>query len=168
MAPGKHTAKTGITYFLTSKNKNVMKKAKLFWLSASAIIMATACQKNTSPSELQRMPTDAASLAGKNGGITDVEKILAKYKLVWSDEFNGTQMDTSKWSYRANGTVRQYATVDGARYIRISPQQPRKSVANHSYQRLWQRPPITGIPGTLPRCRYRLSYLRTVMDRLRL
>lgn len=96
-----------------------MKKAKLLWLSAGIVILAAACQKNTSPSVFYGKPTDAASAAGKKGGLTDVEKILANYKLVWNDEFNGTQMDTSKWSYRANGTVRQYATVDGARTISL-------------------------------------------------
>ncbi|QJB37609.1 glycoside hydrolase family 16 protein [Chitinophaga oryzae] len=96
-----------------------MKKAKLLWLSAGIVILAAACQKNTPPSELQGIPANTISAAGKKGGITDVEKLLANYHLVWNDEFNGTQMDTSKWSYRANGTVRQYATVDGARTISL-------------------------------------------------
>ncbi|MFB6454734.1 DNRLRE domain-containing protein [Chitinophaga sp. Hz27] len=50
---------------------------------------------------------------------TDVQKILANYNLIWNDEFNGTSMDTSKWSYRANGSVRNYATVDGARTVAL-------------------------------------------------
>lgn len=125
MEPGKRSVQPVLNrenrphLFSNYLKQNVMKKAKLLWLSAGIVILAAACQKNTSPSVFYGKPTDAASAAGKKGGLTDVEKILANYKLVWNDEFNGTQMDTSKWSYRANGTVRQYATVDGARTISL-------------------------------------------------
>lgn len=32
----------------------------------------------------------------------------ANYKLVWQDEFNGTSLDTTKWFYRAEGTLREF------------------------------------------------------------
>lgn len=59
------------------------------------------------------------SVSREQNDSTDVEKLLVNYDLAWNDEFNGTVMDASKWSYRANGTVRNYATVDGARTISL-------------------------------------------------
>jgi len=50
---------------------------------------------------------------------TDVDKLLTNYKMVWNDEFNGTEMNQSKWSYRSNGSVRNYATVDGDKTISL-------------------------------------------------
>ncbi|OOG19790.1 hypothetical protein BWD42_07790 [Sphingobacterium sp. CZ-UAM] len=50
---------------------------------------------------------------------TDVDKLLAKYNLVWNDEFEGATMDQSKWSYRAEGTVRKFATVNNAKTISL-------------------------------------------------
>jgi beta-glucanase (GH16 family) len=35
-----------------------------------------------------------------------------KMTLVWNDEFDGTAVNTSKWNYRAEGTVRNYGIVD--------------------------------------------------------
>jgi hypothetical protein len=37
--------------------------------------------------------------------------ILKNYQVVWGDEFEGTAVNTSKWNYRADGTVRKDATV---------------------------------------------------------
>jgi beta-glucanase (GH16 family) len=37
--------------------------------------------------------------------------IKSGYQLVWSDEFDGTTVNLSKWNYRAEGTVRNYGTV---------------------------------------------------------
>lgn len=34
-----------------------------------------------------------------------------KYRLVWNDEFDGTSIDTAKWNFRAEGTLRNFATV---------------------------------------------------------
>ena len=39
------------------------------------------------------------------------DHIRNDYKLVWSDEFDGKQMDTTKWDYRATGSIRGYGTV---------------------------------------------------------
>lgn len=38
-------------------------------------------------------------------------KILDNYSLVWSDEFDGRMIDTSKWDHRALGTTRGEAKV---------------------------------------------------------
>lgn len=43
-------------------------------------------------------PTVPASLADKG------------YQLVWNDEFDGTQLDLTKWNHRYPGTLRGYAT----------------------------------------------------------
>jgi beta-glucanase (GH16 family) len=32
------------------------------------------------------------------------------YRVVWQDEFNGTELDTSKWFYRAENTLREFGT----------------------------------------------------------
>jgi beta-glucanase (GH16 family) len=37
--------------------------------------------------------------------------ILKNYTLVWQDEFEGTAINTAKWNFRGEGTVRQHATV---------------------------------------------------------
>ncbi|SEA33561.1 Por secretion system C-terminal sorting domain-containing protein [Arachidicoccus rhizosphaerae] len=48
---------------------------------------------------------------------TEVDQLLKNYKMVWNDEFDGPTFDASKWSYRSNGSTRNYAIVDGARTI---------------------------------------------------
>ncbi|TKC07096.1 glycoside hydrolase family 16 protein [Pedobacter frigoris] len=37
--------------------------------------------------------------------------IIKDYNLFWQDEFNGSTLDLTKWKYRAEGSVRQHATV---------------------------------------------------------
>lgn len=37
--------------------------------------------------------------------------ITNNYTLEWSDDFNGTQLDLTKWNYRAEGVVRNLGTV---------------------------------------------------------
>lgn len=37
--------------------------------------------------------------------------IKENYKLVWNDEFDGTEVDLSKWNYRAEGNTRKYGIV---------------------------------------------------------
>ncbi|MEX1002609.1 MAG: glycoside hydrolase family 16 protein [Crocinitomicaceae bacterium] len=39
------------------------------------------------------------------------EKILENYELVWQDEFDGRELDMTKWSYRAAGSKRGNALV---------------------------------------------------------
>lgn len=50
---------------------------------------------------------------GKSG-LTDkirVSDFIGNYKLSWEDDFNGQEIDTKKWKYRAEGSKRQFATV---------------------------------------------------------
>ena len=42
---------------------------------------------------------------------TKVSDFIDRYKLIWSDDFEGTVLDTKKWKYRAEGSVRGFATV---------------------------------------------------------
>lgn len=39
--------------------------------------------------------------------------------LVFSDDFNGNTIDPTKWVYRADGTVRGYATVSGSKTVSL-------------------------------------------------
>lgn len=48
----------------------------------------------------------------KNQNVDDSKVELDKMNLVWNDEFDGTEVDTEKWDYRAEGTTRNYGIVD--------------------------------------------------------
>lgn len=37
--------------------------------------------------------------------------IKANYQMVWNDEFDGTSVNSSKWNFRGEGTVRNFGTV---------------------------------------------------------
>jgi len=78
-----------------------MKKIFTILIFLSCIFLS--CSKNTGDPD-QEIP--------KNPGnpLTPVH-ILANYKLVWNDEFNGTTVNTARWNFRAEGSVRNYATV---------------------------------------------------------
>ena len=54
-----------------------------------------------------------SSIGNTSGGDTDFlpAHIKANYVLVWNDEFDGASLDLTKWNYRAEGSVRHYATV---------------------------------------------------------
>jgi len=54
--------------------------------------------------------------------------IKSGYKLVWADEFDGTEVDLNKWNYRAEGSTRKYGIVsrntvtqngDGYVYLKV-------------------------------------------------
>lgn len=75
-----------------------MKKNLIPWL-ALAILSLTSCGGNT---------TSLSSLLSSNGGSassnasstpSSQSRDLDGYNLVWSDEFDGTELDTSYWSY---------------------------------------------------------------------
>jgi len=55
----------------------------------------------------------------ETGQKLKVSDFIDGYKQVWEDDFNGTVLDASKWKYRAEGTVRGYATVSGAETIAL-------------------------------------------------
>jgi beta-glucanase (GH16 family) len=37
--------------------------------------------------------------------------IKSNYRMVWNDEFDGTAVNTTKWNFRGEGTVRNFGTV---------------------------------------------------------
>lgn len=77
------------------------------------LFFLSACAKKTESS-----PAPAPVNPG-TPSQTDVEKLLADYKLVWSDEFSGSTLDATKWKYRGDGTVRNYATVNGSKTVSL-------------------------------------------------
>lgn len=64
-----------------------------------ALFLSGSCSKAEEPFE------------EKEGNSQTPAHILNGYKLVWSDEFDGMYVNTAKWNYRAEGTVRNYGTV---------------------------------------------------------
>ncbi len=48
---------------------------------------------------------------GKEIDYGTPEHVLQQYKLVWKDDFDGPSLDLTKWNYRFNGAIRQYAVV---------------------------------------------------------
>lgn len=77
-----------------------MKKIKTILLIIC--IPQFACSTNKEDRETTR--------PGINNPLTPAH-ILSGYTMVWNDEFDGTSVNTSKWNYRGEGTVRNYATV---------------------------------------------------------
>ena len=64
-----------------------------------------------------------AACSPKQGADTTSDIPLEDYKLVWSDEFNGTTLDMAKWNYRSLGprrdgvNVKDTVTVDGKGHL---------------------------------------------------
>ncbi len=80
---------------------------KLFLLMFLAFSFSLSCKENTptTPPDDEDPPTDSLTIEG--------------YDLVWNDEFNGTIIDTNKWSHEVNGegggnNELQYYTERGA------------------------------------------------------
>ena len=62
-----------------------MKKTVTFVLSAAMVVSAMTTSVNMSVQTVKAAPTTGS-------------------QLVWSDEFNGSSLDTSKWSYETGGS----------------------------------------------------------------
>src|SRR3546814_489286 len=82
-----------------------MKKIRAWMLLALLFIIGASCNKSTS----QPLP-EAEEEEQKGAGRTPAH-ILASFALVWQDEFEGTSLDLDKWNYRAEGTLRNHASV---------------------------------------------------------
>lgn len=69
-----------------------------------ALVSLGGCKESLEPIPgLDRTVVDGDSVED------DVD--YSKLELVWSDEFDGTNLDLTKWKYRGEGSARDYATV---------------------------------------------------------
>ena len=76
--------------------KRIVKLGSLFcWRLAVVVVTATAA----GVSAAETACVEARSVAGEAPSLLPRGK---SFKLIWNDEFNGTQLDASKWSYRTN------------------------------------------------------------------
>jgi len=87
-----------------------MKKLRIgaFWILL--LIVALACGEKSVIAKPEEKPDEQVD-KGEGKPEKTLAEILKDYKLIWQDEFDGSVLDTKKWKYRAEGTVRQYATV---------------------------------------------------------
>lgn len=70
----------------------------------------TACSKNSSTREENNEPEEIEEPV-PDPPKTTPDHVVKDYELVWSDEFNGTTLDLTKWNYRQDGVVRRLGTV---------------------------------------------------------
>jgi len=75
-----------------------MKKLSIFAITA-ALVMLSGCGSVSSSSDSSSKPEATTESANNNSTQTvDVPK-LEGYSLLWNDEFNGTELDTTIWDY---------------------------------------------------------------------
>lgn len=82
-----------------------MKTFRILLTAVCGIIAFSACEEDLPP------------IPGLDKEVVDGDELedaidYDKLELVWSDEFDGNSIDLTKWSYRGEGSVRDYATVD--------------------------------------------------------
>ncbi|MBT2564296.1 glycoside hydrolase family 16 protein [Pedobacter sp. ISL-68] len=79
----------------------------------TVLLFLSCAKKNETPTEnpgpVKPVPDETGPL--KTSGF------ISQMTPVFSDDFNGTTFDERKWAYRADNTVRGYATVSGAKTI---------------------------------------------------
>src|SRR5437879_1826800 len=73
---------------LTGKTQSVIKKALFVSIALFPFISFVSCKKDSSSNKITLVNTDTAKATVK-----------PVYALVWSDEFDGTAVDTSKWRF---------------------------------------------------------------------
>lgn len=96
--------------------KNIILRLVLFGLIGNMVFAAGENQKLTTPQQtevkvigtqenIQNNQNKAEAKESSSNKFTRfVSKISGKsWKLVWNDEFNGNQLDTTKWAYWENG-----------------------------------------------------------------
>ncbi len=76
----------------------------LLFLLLFPLTVSACCDPAESPGEHQAIISDTNTPS----------HIVKNYKLVWNDEFNGSGVNSLKWNYRAEGTLRNYATVSSS------------------------------------------------------
>jgi len=79
-------------------------------------ILFLSCAKKNGVPETPTVPPKTDPFLQKPLKPADFINLMTP---VFSDDFNGTIIDASKWSYRADGSVRGYATVSGSKTISV-------------------------------------------------
>ncbi|MBC2478656.1 glucan 1,3-beta-glucosidase, partial [Clostridium beijerinckii] len=75
--------------------------------NTETLLSSTATKKSSS----NRSSSGNASSGNSGSNVGNANQEQDKWKMVWSDEFNGDNLDTNKWSYQyGNGT--EYNAVD--------------------------------------------------------
>ncbi|MBV8389816.1 MAG: glycoside hydrolase family 16 protein [Mucilaginibacter sp.] len=79
--------------YLPRKKKSILKLRTAVLMIAALPVVLLSCSKNNGlpTSNITPTPTDTA------------KPVKPIYALVWSDEFNGTTVDTSKWNFETGG-----------------------------------------------------------------
>ncbi len=91
--------------------KMLSKRAGAVFLSVTMLTtvvspeMIVKADSQTSEADYSGTPQDVRTITTKEEGKTGTENT---WNIVWSDEFNGTELDTTKWSYMI-GTGSNYA-----------------------------------------------------------
>jgi len=89
----------------------LIKKGWTYVFFGILLVFLLACGKKSIESKINVEKTPDQGDEKENVIEKSLDEILKDYKLIWQDEFEGAFLDKSKWKYRAEGSVRQYATV---------------------------------------------------------
>lgn len=84
-------------------------------LLLNMLLFFSCGKKYEAPKESTGSGKSSSDLAGPLKTSSFINSMIP----VFSDDFNGTTLDKSKWTYRADGTVRGYATVSGSKTIAL-------------------------------------------------
>lgn len=87
----------------------MMKKLSIYSFWILMVIVVMACGKKSTLPDTEEKPDE--QVEEEKEPEKTLEEILTDYQLVWQDEFDGSKLNSDKWKYRAEGSVRQYATV---------------------------------------------------------
>ncbi|WP_143305385.1 family 16 glycosylhydrolase [Chitinophaga vietnamensis] len=82
-----------------------MKKFSVLFVLTAAT-MAAACSRQDSLAPIKGKP-----IAQGDTTPAALPAALSDYELVWHDEFDSTALDTTKWRYRSENTMRGYALI---------------------------------------------------------
>lgn len=83
------------------------RKPLLFLLAAASVTGSCRQQESMKPSE--KAPGTVSTAPVATSALPAA--LLGDYELAWEDNFDGPALDTAKWRYRAENTVRGHATI---------------------------------------------------------
>jgi len=83
-----------------------MNKSKIVLLLFVTIVLQFSCKGSNEIPFDKPKPIDTTSLK------PTPEALMDKYVLVWNDEFEGKNLDLSKWMYRFDGALRTFSYMD--------------------------------------------------------